>query len=905
MTSVQLGFLPPAFLEDKLKKEKDYWLQKLAGELTVSGLPLDFIRPASFFPERKVVAIEIYPDTGARILAICGNSPSRVFTVLAAALKICIFKYSGVVDIVIGTAIHEKYKVSAPLNKVLALRDHISGAMTVREVLESVRGTVSEAYSNQRYAFDRILELLGVEHPSNRAPLFNVALILDDVNDRENIKHLKNDVTLAFSIQNDAITGALEYNPSLFKKEAIKAFRDNYKTVLRAILVQPDTAVSALELLSEEKKRELIYDFNNTRQDYPKDKTAHQLFEEQADETPFSAALRWDDRELSYSGLNSRAHQLAGHLRSLGVKPGVPVGIYLEHSFDTVIAILGVLKAGGAYVPLDTAHPPARLAFVIEDARIPVLLTHSQLANRLPFGEFNIVRLDSDRLFVADSEKTNFASGVTAEDLAYIIYTSGSTGEPKGVMIRHASLVNYIWWAKKSYLKGESLAFPLYSSLAFDLTVTSIFTPLITGNQIIVYREDGRESPLSRILRDNRVGVLKLTPSHLSLIKDSDNSQCNVKRLIVGGEALTANVARQVRESFAGDVEIFNEYGPTEATVGCMIHKFDPDRDDRASVPIGKPAANAQIYILDESLNPALENVIGELYLSGDGLAKGYLNRSELTSERFIDNPFIPGTKMYKTGDLARMLPEGTIEYVGRRDEQVKFHGYRVELNEIRCALNRHPQVRESVVFVNRDSNGGDVMIGYYVSRQEIEPAQLRAFLSESLIEETIPNIFVHLKRLPLTLNGKINFRALPTLEEARQKLRRVFVGPRTPTEELLANIWAEVLGTKQVGIYDNLFELGGHSLLATRIISRVRKAFQVDLPMRILFQVPTVASLAQAIIQNQGRGDGERSPEIQSFSRANAPDLLAGIDQLSDEEVDSLLSSMMSQESLATDEQQ
>src|SRR5262249_24167933 len=390
------------------------------------------------------------------------------------------------------------------------------------------------------------------------------------------------------------------------------------------------------------------------------------------------------------------------------------------------------------------------------------------------------------------------------------------------------------------------LSFALYSSLAFDLTVTSIYTPLITGNQVVVYRRRGIEPPLEEILTRGGVGVLKLTPSHLSFVKERDNRLSSVNRLIVGGEALETKLARDVYDSFGGKVEIFNEYGPTETTVGCMIHLFNPDLDARVFVPIGRPAANVQIYVLDSSLRPVAENVIGELYVAGDGLAPEYWNRPELTGARFVANPFARGQKMYKTGDLAKWLPEGVLDFVGRADDQVKFHGHRVELSEIQSVLNRHPEIRASLALVTKDQHGHDVMMAYYVSRRELEAADLRGILGEHLLQETIPNIFVHMKKLPLTLNGKVNYRALPTLQEARQRIKRSYLAPRTPIEETLAGIWAEVLGVEQVGVYDNFFELGGDSILSIRIIARANQA-GLRLTPKQLFQHQTIADLAEA----------------------------------------------------------
>src|SRR6185369_10685208 len=403
------------------------------------------------------------------------------------------------------------------------------------------------------------------------------------------------------------------------------------------------------------------------------------------------------------------------------------------------------------------------------------------------------------------------------------------------------------------------------SSLSFDLTVTSIYTPLVTGGKVVVYRQEELLSPVARILEDKRVDVLKLTPSHLALIKDLDNSKGCIKRLIVGGEALTTELARSVYESFAGHVEIFNEYGPTETTVGCMIYRFDAERDQRVVVPIGRPAANMQIYILDENLKPVAENVLGELYISGAGLAAGYLNRDDLTEARFVANPFREGEQMYRSGDLARRLTSGEIEYLGRRDEQVKFHGYRVELNEIRSALNKHAHIRDSVVMLHKD-----VLVAYYVARQEIDAEQLREHLSEHILRETIPNFFVHLKRLPLTLNGKVNHAALPTLEDIKGQSRRdgEYVAPQTEVEEIVAGIWATLLGVPQVGRYDNFFQLGGHSLLATQVVTRVREALQVELTVRALFEHPTVNQLSADIETLNGNGLGEIIPPMSRAKR-------------------------------------
>jgi fengycin family lipopeptide synthetase D len=875
MNRVDIGLLG-----NKLEADREYWLEKLSGNPPVTGLPPDFKGPSGSTSEKSALGSEVDSETTARLLRICGQNEELVFTALVTTLKICLYKYTGSEDIVVGTTIHERHKEVASLNKALALRDRVSGTTTPKQLLQEIRRTISEAYAHQKFPYDNLPETPGISSTGRRASLFNIGITLENINDKTKLDYLKNDLTLSFTLRGGSLCGTVEYDSAVYKRETIDAFWEHYRAVLRQIVTYPETEISKINLLSQEKKRQLVIDFNSTQADYPREKTIAQLFEEQAERTPSAIAVSFEKEQLTYGELNARANQVAHYLKKLGAGRGTLVGIYLEHSLHTVAALLGVLKAGAAYVPFDPEHPKTRLAFMVRDTKMPVILAQERLVDRLPDSEAAIVCLDAGWQVIAKESDQNPRREAGPADLAYVIYTSGSTGEPKGVKIQHSALVNYIWWAKRMYLRDDKLDCPLYSSLAFDLTVTMIYLPLITGNRIIVYGQDGDENPLTRILDENKVGILKLTPSHLSLIKDRQFQQSRIKRMILGGEALETELARHVSKSFGAGLEIFNEYGPTEATVGCMIHLYDPARDDRSMIPIGKPAANAQIYVLDEQMNPVPENVPGEIFICGEGLAQGYVNRSELTNERFLNSPFLAGKKMYKTGDLARWLPEGILEYVGRNDDQVKFHGYRVELNEIRSALNQHPEIRDNAVTVARDQNGFDVMIAYYVCDQELEATNLRAFLSQSIIEETVPNIFSRIDKLPLTLNGKIDFRALPNLEQIRQSMRVTYVLPRTPTEALIADIWCEVLGLRQVGIHNNFFSLGGHSLIATQVIARMQSAFQLEVPMRLILDRPTIADLALAVTEMQ----------IEQEADDDIASLLEEISGLSGEELERLL---------------
>jgi tyrocidine synthetase-3 len=842
-----------ASIDSQLDKELEYWLQKLSNELVTTGIPLDFARPLVIDADREAIPLVIDPQTQARLRKVCESNEVLIFAACVAAVKICLYKYTGTEDVIIGTAIHEQYRELTPFNRILVLRDQIRDNQTVRQLLEQVLQTITEAYAHQKYSFNGLIQHLKIETPPNRAPLFNVVALLENINRREDVSCVRNDATVVFAVKDDTVAGAIEYAAELFKPETISVFARHFATTLREMMARPDAKVSELQILSDQKKREFLFEFNQTACDFPREEIVAQLFESQAERTPDVVAVVCEAQTLTYRELDQRANQLAHALRGLEVGPGTLVGIYLEHSLETMIGLLGVLKAGAAYVPFDPEHPLSRTAFMLSNAGISILLTQETLADRISDQVSITICLDSDWESSISFESVDPPPHqAEPTDLAYVIYTSGSTGSPKGVEITHAALVNYVWWAKETYLRGADLDFPLYSSLAFDLTVTSLYVPLISGQRVLVYKQKQNEFSLSAVLKDNQAGILKLTPSHLALVKDRDNSQSRVRRIIVGGEAFDTDLALQVWNSFGREVEIYNEYGPTEATVGCMLHLFNPQQDTRAAVPIGKPAANMQVFLLDEHLNPLPENVLGEIYISGEGLARGFLNNKQQTAERFIDNPILPGRKMYKTGDVGRWLPEGILEYVGRNDEQVKFHGYRLELNEVRSLLNQHPQVRDSAVLLLKDNNGNDVLVAYYVSNHELDAGSLRAILSCSLIEKTIPNFFVHLKELPLTSNGKVDRRRLPTLEEVRQEIKPAFVAPRTPTEQFIAETWAQVLGITQVGIYANFFELGGHSLLAYQVISRIVEAYQVEIPMRSIFDTPTVANLALLVTKMQ-----------------------------------------------------
>ncbi|MCA1600240.1 MAG: amino acid adenylation domain-containing protein, partial [Acidobacteria bacterium] len=567
--------------------------------------------------------------------------------------------------------------------------------------------------------------------------------------------------------------------------------------------------------------------------------------------------------------------------------------------------LLGILKAGGAYVPLDPVYPQERLAFMLEDTRSPVLLTQSKLVESVPQSEAQVVCIEREWSEIAGEGRENPSSEATAENVAYVIYTSGSTGKPKGAMILHRGMVNYLSWCTKSYAVADGGGAPVHSPLGFDLTVTSLFSPLLVGQRVVlVLEETGVEAveALGAALRhEGPFSLVKLTPSHLELLSQSlptTEDAGRTRALIIGGEALTGE-SLVFWQEHAPETRLINEYGPTETVVGCCVYELAGGQRLAGAVPIGRPIANTHLYVLDAYLNPVPVGVTGELYVGGDGLARGYLNRPELTAERFIADPFAtgPGARLYRTGDLARYLPDGNLEFLGRLDNQVKVRGYRIELGEIEVVLNQHPTVRETVVVVRGEGGSDKRLVAYLVACEgsaALNTSELRSYLRGRLPEYMVPQSFALLNEMPLTSNGKVDRRALPEHDGGRPAMDAEYVGPRTGVEEEMARIWVEVLGVKQVGVYDNFFELGGHSLLATRVVSRVRKNMEVELPLRAIFEEPTVAGLAVAVTERRGGRQDSPIVKMERANRGNAGQLLEMLDQLSDEEVNSLLGDVL-----------
>ena len=846
-----------AAFERRLTRERAYWLQALAGEPIAAALPLDSSRPPRYEAAKRAVAIPLAADAAARAARTARQEPALAFALVVAALDVCLFRTTLRDDLVVCAAVPDTLEAAAAVNDLVPLRLRVTDERTVSEWLALARTTLAEAFRHAKYPFDRLLDLVAIPRPANRTPLAAIGVAFDGFNDRRRLDRAMTDLVVSGRLRGGRLEAEIAYDSRIFAPSSIEVFAGHLARATAWMVDHPGARIGELTLLSDDDRRRALVEFNATDAPYPSDQTMHQLVEAQADRTPDRVAARSADSVLTYAQLDRRANQLAHVLAAKGAGPGQRVGILLAHSPETIVSVLGVLKSGAAYVPLDPEHPAGRIGLMLDDAGVQIVVTTEALAHLA--GDRDVIRLDADgaRLVAAPSERP--AGRAAPGDSAYVIYTSGSTGTPKGVAIAHRSLVNYVWWARSVYLNGEATDAALHSSLAFDLTVTSIFAPLVTGGAVVSYQGRDGEPAILDVLADDKVGLIKLTPSHLALVADERSLPSRLRALIVGGENLDTALARRVHERFGGRVAIFNEYGPTEATVGCMIHRFDPDRDHRAAVPIGVPAANTCIYVLDGRLEPAAPGGVGQIYIGGDGLALGYLGQPELTADRFVADPFRPGARMYRTGDVARRLPDGPIEFLGRNDDQVKIRGHRIDLNEVRHAVVQHPGVRDAAVRRLDDADGSGVIVAYCVSRQPIDAAELRAFARERLVDAAVPAAFVFLRRLPLTLNGKMNHRALPGLDDIRRQAVRSSEPPRTPTEQAVAAIWRQLLNLDRVGVHDNFFELGGHSLIATQVVSRVRDALGVELPLRSLFEQPTIAGLAARI---DGTGVDSATPD-------------------------------------------
>ncbi|QDE91358.1 hypothetical protein BHS06_21560 [Myxococcus xanthus] len=787
-----------------------------------------------------------------------------------------LWKLTGQTDLVLGLQSdgreHEELaEVVGPLSRWVPLRVRLDAAQPLSELALQLQQAQREALEWQRYyvwpAADgervpgRDFPAIGFRWEDLPATPHEGAGVLRLESTRAYVDQSK--LSLCCVRTRSTLTLELQYDRSRFPPASAEQVIGQLETLLEQIAGSPRARLDVLDAVSPRERARLLVDFNATAREYPA-RCVHTWMEEQASRHPDRVALVYEERTLTYAQLDAWANRVAHALRRRGVGPEMRVGLYLNRSLEIMVGILAVLKSGAAYVPLDPGQPRQRLAGLLDDIQAKVLLTQSRLRETVPEAEGReVLCLDEEATFAGEPTRAP-PCGALPEHPAYVLFTSGSTGRPKGVVVEHRQLHNYVASVMERLDLPEGAAYATVSTFSADLGNTVIFPALCLGGTLHVISAERVSDPAAFVeyLQRNPIDVLKIVPSHLRALASAGTAGALLprQRLILGGEATPRAWAEELQAQAPG-CRIYNHYGPTETTVGVMTFHLDPSRPLAAlsTLPLERPIDNTQVYVLDARLRPVAVGMTGELYVGGAALARGYLNRPDLTAQSFLPNPFsaTPSARMYRTGDLARHLPDGTLEHLGRADNQVKYHGYRIELNELRHALNQHPQVRDSVMMLKRDTNGNEVLVAYYVSRQEQEHAQLRAFLAERLIEEVLPNVYVHLKKLPLTLNGKVNHEALPSLEEARRRQRSQLVAPRTPVEATLADIWCQVLNLKEVSVTDNFFSVGGDSILGILVVSKADQA-GLKLTPRQLFKHQTIAELASVAAQAPAAPDDE-----------------------------------------------
>ncbi|WP_309730032.1 non-ribosomal peptide synthetase, partial [Chamaesiphon sp. OTE_75_metabat_556] len=876
-----------------LQKQLSYWQQQLAGVPALLSLPTDRPRPAVQTFAGDHYQFDLSLALTQKLTQLSQEQGATLFMTLLAAFNALLYRYTEQSDIVVGTPIANRNRSEIEgligfFVNTLVLRTDVSGHPTFSELLLRVRSMAMDAYAHQDLPFEMLVETLQPERDLSHSPLFQVDFVLQNEPlaqvelDGLTVSQLstanataKFDLTLGMEYTATGLRGGWEYNTDLFDRRTIERLAGHFVTLLEAIVMNPQARISQLSMLTAVEQRQLLIEWNHTEADYPHDRCIHQLFEAQVERTPDAVAVVCAGQELTYQELNIQANKLAHYLQSVGVEPDVLVGIYLERSLAAIVGLLAVLKAGGAYVPLDPDYPPQRLADMCEDAQIAVLLTQQALIGSVPVQGVKTIEIDAVAQILTAQSPANPVSAVSPENLLCVLYTSGSTGKPKGVMLAHQALVNHSCSISEVFGLTSADRVLQFASFGFDVAAEEIFPTWLTGGTVVL-----RPAQMFATLADfgdfidrERLSVLNITPAYwhewaVAVSQAAATVPSSLRLVAVGGDAVLPETVTIWQEWVGDRVKCLNVYGPTEASVTAIVHDLlQPQSAKSNSVLIGQPIANTKVYILDRDLQPVPIGVRGELHLCGLRLARGYLNRPELTAEKFVVNPFAqsPFDRLYKTGDVARYLPDGKIECFGRIDNQVKIRGFRIELGEVEAVLNQHPDVQTCCAIVREDTPGDKYLVAYLVAHARRVPliSELRQFLASNLPLYMVPQAFVFLESLPLTTNRKVDRRALPAPDLSADRRDR-YVAPRNPIEEMLSQIWTQVLKIESVGIYDNFFEIGGHSLLATQVVSRIRSLFEVELPLRSLFAAATIAELADLIRQLQSENLALTIPAIE-----------------------------------------
>ncbi|MCG3119505.1 MAG: D-alanine--poly(phosphoribitol) ligase subunit 1 [bacterium] len=878
-----------------LEKQLAYWRQQLAGAPPLLALPTDRPRPAVQTLVGAQSAFAFSKELSAALQQLSQQKRVTLFMTLLAGFATLLYRYTGQEDIVVGSPIANRNRAELEdligfFVNTLVLRTNLRGNPTFAELLDRVNATALAAYAHQDVPFEKLVEELRPERNLSTSPFFQTMFIYQNVPRRDmqlpglQFEALaspggtaKFDLTLTLYEQADGLAGVMEYNTDLFDAATIQRLLGHYERLLQSIVADPDQRLAELPLLNNAEQQQLLQTWNDTQTAPAYGQDFHRLFEAQVERTPEAIAVAFEGQQLTYRELNRRANQLAHHLsRHYSVGPEVLVGICLERSLEMTVGLLGILKAGGAYVPLDPAYPAERIAYVLADARTPVLLSQQATIADFNFSLENLqlICLDSDWDKIASESDTNLPVAVDPENLAYVIYTSGSTGKPKGVAIPRRALINFLEAMQTAPGMTPQEVLLAVTTLSFDIAGLELYLPLIAGARVVVAsREiaaDGRR--LMSAVENFGATMMQATPATWRMLLEMGWRGGAGLKILCGGEALPPELAQQLLERCT---ELWNMYGPTETTIWSTVKKLEKS-DGVPLCGIGRPIANTQIYLLDRYLQIVPLGVHGGLHIGGDGLARGYLQRPDLTAEKFIPHPFLqspaavsglrllPAARIYNTGDLARYLPDGEIDCLGRVDQQVKIRGFRVELGEIETVGSQHAAIAQMVVVArdtsaSRRSGGeGKRLVAYFVAKTEPAPTagELREFLLQKLPDYMVPAVFVNLPALPLTPNGKIDRRALPAPEYAASQPETAYVAPQNLVEELLTEIWEEVLVADRVGVTDNFFELGGHSLLAVRLFVEIERSFHRSLPLASIFKAPTIKQLAALLAEAEPTAD-------------------------------------------------
>jgi amino acid adenylation domain-containing protein len=847
-----------------------YWSRQFADIPTPLELPADRLRPAVRTAQASTLKRDLPEPLHLLLKKTAGQQRTTLVVLLMAGLKTFLYRLTGQTDLIIGLgvagqAITGQSCLVGHCVNLLPVRSRLEPSGSFQQNLAAVKKSVLDAFDHNQSTIGSILQDVKVSRSPGRPPLVEVIFNIDRDPGAVEFEGLKFECernpkrALHFDLFFNFVEGPhslyleCDYNTDLFDASTIKRWLGHLQTLLESIVAAPSQSIDRLPILSEVERHEITVRWNDTATKYDDVETLQNWFELQVENTPDALALTSEDQHLTYRELNKRTNQLAHHLKTLGVGPDVRVGVCAERSIEMVVALMGILKAGGCYMPLDPDYPSNRLALMLEDARPPVILTQKALLQRLPGHEAPAICLDSDWGRIASEPDTNLGVQSTRHDAAYVIYTSGSTGKPKGVVNIHEAIVNRLQWMQDAYRLTAADRVLQKTPYSFDVSVWEFFWPLVTGASLVMARPGGHRDPeyLAQLITQEKITTLHFVPSMLRLFLENAKlpKHSTIRQVFCSGEELGADLQRMFFA--ASDAELHNLYGPTEAAVDVTYWACRRD-DQRSFVPIGRPIANTQIYILDHNLSPVPIGVSGELHIGGIGLARGYLNRPELTAERFIPDVVSnrSGARLYKTGDLSRYLPSGEIQYLGRIDHQVKIRGFRIELGEIGAVLAKHPGVKGCVVTAREDRPGDKMLVAYFEAQgpEAPESSELRDYLKKELPEYMVPAVFVRMDRLPLSPNGKVDTKALPAPEQRGSETQEAFLAPRDPVEQVLAQLWAKVLKVNRVGLNDNFFELGGHSLLAVRIIVEIENIYGRRLPLAMLLQAPTVGALAEVL---------------------------------------------------------